>query len=52
MQYINTKEWLIVLGIIQLGVSYPLDGTDWMPLFGSLSILWVVIGTSDMWTKR
>lgn len=45
----KSKEWLIVLGVVQLGVASPFDGTIYMAIFGMLSLLWVIIGTFDMW---
>jgi hypothetical protein len=37
------KDILMILGLLQLLLSYPLNGTVYMPIFGTLSILWVVI---------
>lgn len=34
------KNTFLILGILQLIIAIPFDGTNLMPIFGFLSILW------------
>lgn len=40
----KTKDTLIGLSIIQLIVAIPFNGTNIMPIFGSLSLVLSVVG--------